>query len=109
MDSSTATTVTTFMGGATLAQGFSQMITQNATFITTMSIALTALVGFASFIWSKINERKRINIEERRVYAMEESNRISRRNIVEELFIQLDMCSKDCMTKEQIKNKLRKK
>ena len=57
MDSNTPAAIATFMGGATFAQGFAQVVTQNATFITTMSIALTAMIGLFSFIWGKINEK----------------------------------------------------
>lgn len=108
MDSNTPAAVATFMGGATIAQGFAQVVTQNATFITTMSIAVTAFVGLLSFIWSKVNERKRINIEERRVMAMEQSNKINMRCVVDDLLNKLDMSDQDRLTKKQITDKLRK-
>ncbi len=108
MDSNTPAAIATFMGGATFAQGFAQVVTQNATFITTMSIALTATIGLLSFIWGKINERRRISIEERRVIAMEHSNKINMRALIDDLLIKLDMCNDECLTTCDIIKKIRK-
>ncbi|MDB4352868.1 hypothetical protein OAA60_05515 [Porticoccaceae bacterium] len=108
MDNNTPATIAAFFGGATVFQGFAQLVEQNATFITTMSIAFTAFVGFVSFIWGKVNERKRINIEERRVIAMEQSNKINMRALIDDLLIKLDMCNDECLTKCDIIKKIRK-
>lgn len=103
------------LAGATIGGGFIELVTMNATFITTIAIALTSVAGFGFGILSKVQTKRRNDIEDRRVRAIEEANRISEatrytneRDIIERLITKFTFDDTDYYTTEDIKLMLRK-
>ena len=107
MDAHTSSALATTMTGATLGQTFVAIVSQNSTFITTISIALTAVAGIAFGIWGKIQEERKMTLEARKVKAAERQARATERHAIGRLVTKFKEDGKDTYTQDELLSTLR--